>query len=174
VPRTVREHEIQETQALSNLTVNLAELVGPALAEDGYGTAAIFGILTTAFGAGALTGALVGLQWRPGHPMRAAFLAMAAWPLMLVAFAVFDILWNTAMAERIPPHALSRASSYEWMGSLVLLPVGLLAAGPAAEATSPETVLLVGGILTGTVLSLGLIPRETRHMRRIERDGSHV
>jgi hypothetical protein len=168
--------------------------LGPTLAEEGYGTAAIFGILTTAFGAGALTGALLGLRWRPEHPMRAAFLVIAAWPLMLVAFAaeapvavllllgaatgagfaLFDILWNTAMAERIPPHALSRASSYEWMGSLILLPVGFLAAGPAAEATSPEAVFLIGGILTGAVLSLGLIPRETRSMRRIERHGSHV
>ena len=169
-------------------------VLGPTLAEDGYGTAAIFGILTTAFGAGALAGAFVGLRWRPEHPMRAAFLVLAAWPLMVVAFAaeapvaavlvlgaatgmgfaLFDILWNTAMAERIPPQALSRASSYEWMGSLILLPAGLLAAGPAADATSPETALLVGGILTGTVLALGLIPRETRTMRRIERDASHV
>ncbi len=282
VPRTVPEHEIQEAQALSNLTVNLAELIGPALAtalvlgvgagwaflldaatfgvsawfltrvrtadapprpderrtllaelaegfqevrtrawlwvtvvvfavavplgyaplfvlgptlaEEGYGTAAIFGILTTAFGAGALAGALLGLRWRPEHPMRAAFLVIAAWPVMLVAFAaeapvalvlvlgaatgsgfaLFDIWWDTAMAERIPPHALSRASSYEWMGSLILLPVGFLAAGPAAEATSPETVIVVGAILTAAVLALGLIPRETRTMRRIERDGSHV
>jgi hypothetical protein len=35
-------------------------------------------------------------------------------------------------------------------------------------------VLVVGGILTGTVLALGLIPGETRSMRRIERDASHV
>ena len=282
VPRTVPEHEIQEAQALTNLSLNLAELVGPALAtvlvlgvgagwaflldaatfavsawfltrvhttdvppaaeerrtllaelaegfqevrtrawlwvtvvvfavalplgyaplfvlgptlaEEGYGTAAIFGILTTAFGAGALAGALLGLRWRPEHPMRAAFLVIATWPLMLLAFAaeapvpvvlllgaatgsgfaLFDILWNTAMAERIPPLALSRASSYEWMGSLILLPVGFLAAGPAAEATSPETVIVVGALLTGAVLALGLIPRETRTMRRIERDGSHV
>jgi hypothetical protein len=282
VPRTVPEDEIQEAQALSNLTVNLAELVGPALAtalvlgvgagwaflldaatfaasawfltrvrtteappsaekrrtllaelaegfhevrtrswlwvtvvvfalaiplgyapflvlgptlaEEGYGTAAIFGILTTAFGAGALAGALFGLRWRPERPMRAAFLVIAAWPLMMIFFAVeapvaivlplgaatgagfalFDILWNTAMAERIPAQALSRASSYEWMGSLVLLPVGFLAAGPAAEATSPETVMVVGAILTAVVLAVGLIPRETRRMRRIERDGSHV
>jgi MFS family permease len=171
-------------------------VLGPTLAEDGYGTAAIFGILTTAFGAGALAGALLGLRWRPEHPMRAAFLVIAAWPFMLIAFALeapvalvlvlvlgaatgagfamFDILWNTAMAERIPPHALSRASSYEWMGSLILLPVGFLAAGPAAEATSPETVLVVGGILTAVVLALGLIPRETRTMRRLERDAFRV
>ena len=282
VPRTVPEAEIQEAQALSNLTVNLAELAGPALAtalvlgvgagwaflldaatfgvsalllarvrtrdeppplaergtlladlaegfqevrsrawlwvtvvvfalaiplgyaplyvlgptlaEDGYGSAAVFGIVTTLFGAGALSGAVVGLRWRPEHPMRAAFLVLAGWPLLLVAFALaapvplvlvlafgmgsgfalFDIWWDTAMAERIPPHALSRASSYEWMGSLILLPVGYLAAGPAAEATSPETVMIVGGALTAAVLALGLIPRETRTMRRFDHDRSHV
>ena len=59
------------------------------------------------------------------------------------------------------------------MGSLTLLPVGFLAAGPAAEATSPETVIVVGAILTAVVLALGLLPRETRTLRRIEH-GSHV
>ena len=95
--------------------------------------------------------------------MRAAFLSIAVWPVMLVSFAprrpggargaargrrtgigfaLFDVFWNTTMAEQIPPHALSRASAYEWMGSLILLPVGYLAAGPVAEATSTETVLV--------------------------------
>jgi MFS family permease len=165
-------------------------VLGPTLAENGYDTAAVFGIVTTLFGVGALAGALAGLRWRPEHPMRAAFLVLAAWPVLLVAFAeaapvpvvlglaaltgagfaLFDIWWDTAMAERIPPHALSRASSYEWMGSLILLPVGFLASGPAAAATSPETVMVVGAILTATVLALGLIPRETRTMRRIEHE----
>src|SRR5215208_5450854 len=39
VPRTVPEGEIQEAQALSNLTVNFAELTGPALA-----TALVLGV----------------------------------------------------------------------------------------------------------------------------------
>jgi MFS family permease len=106
-----------------------------------------------------------------------AFAQSAPVPVVLVlaaatgaGFALFDVWWDTAMAERIPPHALSRASSYEWMGSLILLPVGYLAAGPAAEATSPETVMIVGGMLTAAVLALGLAPRETRTMRRIERE----
>ena len=85
-----------------------------------------------------------------------------------LGFALFDVLWNTAMAERIPPHALSRVSSYDWMGSLVLLPVGFLVAGPLAEATSAETVMILGGVLTAVVLALGLIPRETRMLERIE------
>jgi MFS family permease len=82
-----------------------------------------------------------------------------------VGFALFDVLWNTTMAEQIPPHALSRASAYEWMGSLALLPVGYLLAGPVADATSTETVLVGGAILTAIVLALGLLPRETRMLR---------
>jgi hypothetical protein len=54
------------------------------------------------------------------------------------------------------------------MGSLILLPVGYLAAGPIADATSTETVLVGGATLTATVLALGLLPRETRMLRRVE------
>ena len=63
-------------------------VLGPTIAKETYDSAAVFGIVTAAYGAGALIGALVGLRWRPRHPMRAAFLVTAAWPLMLVSFAV--------------------------------------------------------------------------------------
>jgi hypothetical protein len=125
--------------------------------------------------------------------MRAAFLVIAVWPLTIVSYAVgapvplvvllavwtgagfalFDVFWNTTMAEQIPPHALSRASAYEWLGSLALTPVGYLLAGPLAEATSAEAVLVGGAILTALVLALGLVPRDTRMLRRTEH-GSHV
>ena len=164
-------------------------VLGPAIAEDSYGSATLFGIVTTLFGAGALLGALSGLRWRPLHPMRAGFFIIAGWPLLLVAFglvapaalvfvlafvtgagfALFDVWWNTAMAERVPPHALSRVSAYDWMGSLILLPVGFLLAGPIAEATTDATVMVAGGVLTALFLVLGLIPRETRTLRRVER-----
>jgi MFS family permease len=163
-------------------------VLGPTVAEETYNSSAVFGVVTASYGAGALAGALIGFRWRPRHPMRAAFLVIAVWPIMLAAFAtgvtlllvvplavgtgigfaLFDVLWNTTMAEQIPPHALSRASAWEWMGSLILLPVGYLAAGPVADATSTETVLVGGALLTATVLALGLLPRDTRMLRRVE------
>ena len=134
-------------------------VLGPTVAENGYDSVALFGIVTTMLGAGAVAGALVGLRWRPRHPMRAAFLVLAPWPAFLVVFgasapvaivlllavtmglgfALFDVLWNTAMAERIPAHALSRVSSYDWMGSLILLPVGYLSSDrwPRQPALKP-------------------------------------
>jgi len=163
-------------------------VLGPTVAEETYDAAAVFGVVMAAYGAGALAGALIGFRWRPEHPMLAAFLVIAVWPVGIVSFALgapvavvlpltfatgigfalFDVFWNTTMAEQIPPHALSRASAWEWMGSLVLLPVGYLAAGPLADATSAETVLVGGAILTATVLALGLLPRETRTLRRVQ------
>jgi MFS family permease len=163
-------------------------VLGPTVAEETYDSAAIFGVVTAAYGAGALAGALIGFRWRPRRPMLAAFLVIAVWPVMIVSFALgapvvlvvplavatgigfalFDVFWNTTMAEQIPPRALSRASAWEWMGSLILLPVGYLAAGPLADATSSETVLVGGAILTGVVLALGLAPRETRTLQRVE------
>ena len=50
--------------------------------------------------------------------------------------------------------------------------VGRMAAGPLAEATSTETVLLGGAALTAAVLAIGLLPRETRMLRRAEHAGS--
>jgi hypothetical protein len=161
-------------------------VLGPTIAKETYDSAAVFGIVTAAFGAGALTGALIGLRWRPRHPMRAAFLMIAVWPLMLVSFALgapvalvlplavatgagfalFEVFWDTTMAERIPPHALSRASAWEWMGSLALLPLGYLLAGPAADASSAETVMVTGAILTAIAIAIGLIPRDTRTLTR--------
>jgi len=168
-------------------------VLGPTLAEETYNSAAVFGVVTAAYGAGALIGAVIGFRWRPTRPMLAAFAVISVWPVMIVAFAVgapvvvvvplavatgmgfalFDVFWDTTMAEQIPPDRLSRASAWEWMGSLLLLPVGYLAAGPLADATSIETVLVGGAILTAAVLSLGVLPRATRTLRRAEH-GTHV
>ena len=47
-----------------------------------------------------------------------------------------------------------------------------LAAGPLADASSTETVVVGGSILlTATVLALGLVPRETRTLCRAEHAG---
>ena len=59
-------------------------------------------------------------------------------------------------------------SSYDWMGSLALVPIGDPAAGLIARSVDPATVTLVGGIGLFGLLGLGLVPRETRELRRLE------
>lgn len=162
-------------------------VLGPIVAEEQYGGADVYGIVTAALGAGTIVGSLAGIRWRPLHPMRLGLLMAALWcpmaviyalgaPLAIVlpasvvggfGFAVFDVWWLTALAERIPPDRLSRVSAYDWMISLGLLPVGYLLAGPLADAVGSTAVLAAGSALAMIAWLLALLPRESRALQRL-------
>jgi hypothetical protein len=82
------------------------------------------------------------------------------------AIALFDVWWATALAEHIPPEKLSRVSSYDWMVSLGLLPIGYAIVGPISHALGAVSVLVGGSALACVALALGLAPRETRALER--------
>jgi MFS family permease len=162
-------------------------VLGPVVAREQYGDIGVYGLVSAVFGVGTIAGSLLGLGWRPRFPMRAAMLSIMAWPaiailyaagvtLVLVApamllagagIAMFDVWWTTALAERIPPDKLSRVSSYDWMVSLGLLPLGYALTGPLAGTLGAVNVLLGGSALAALAFALGLLPRETRMLRRL-------
>ncbi len=149
-----------------------------------YGGASRFGVLESVAGGGAVIGALLGIRWRPARPMLVGLLLTLFWPLQSIAFALasplagvivlaflaglgfslFEVWWETALVRHIPPHALSRVSAYDWMGSLALLPVGFAIAGPLAAALGARAVLGVGAGAALVMLSLALVPRSTRRL----------
>jgi hypothetical protein len=172
------------------LLAGLAPLLtlGATIAKEAYGTAAVYGIMQAFFGGGTLIGALTAGRWRPALPMRAAMLAVLAWPLAFGAFALgvpeaalyaitvlsglgvgsFGVWWETALAERIPPHLLSRVSAFDWMGSLALVPVGYVLAGVLGDALGAQETLGAGSVICLVALALGLLPRQTRTLARLE------
>jgi MFS family permease len=180
----------------ATLVVALAPffVLGASVARDVYGGEAAFGLISAAWGVGTVSGAVLGSRWRPYRPMRAAMLAALPWPaavtlyaagppqeVMYVAMAVagcglglFGVWWETALAQRVPAHLLSRVSAWDWMGSLALLPAGYLLAGPMADAFGGVRVLEVGGVLGVIAMALGLIPHSTRTMRRLEESPAPV
>jgi MFS family permease len=150
--------------------------LAPIVSRDAYGSAAVFGVLESVGGAGALLGAVAGMAWRPRRPLKTGMLLVLVWPLMGAslaaraplavvvvlslatgfAFAQLMILWETALARYIPPRALSRVSSYDWMGSLALLPAGYLVVGPLASTFGARAVLGFGSALGAVLLAAGL------------------
>jgi hypothetical protein len=50
------------------------------------------------------------------------------------------------------------------MGSLALLPLGYIVAGPLGDAVGGRTVLGVGGVIGLALLALGLVARSTREL----------
>jgi MFS family permease len=162
-------------------------VLGPAVAREQYGHIAIYGVVETSIGLGTIIGSLIGIGWRPRHPMRLAMLAIILWPLSAILYAsgvtlvlvvpavviagvgiaLFDVWWMTALAERIPPQALSRVTSYDWMVSNALLPLGYIIAGPLAAELGAVNVMVGGSSLACVAFALGLLPRETRMLERL-------
>jgi|HubBroStandDraft_2_1064218.scaffolds.fasta_scaffold00167_11 MFS family permease len=162
-------------------------VLGPIVAREQYGHIAVYGIVEAAIGLGTIVGSIVAVSWRPRYPMRLGMLATSLWPLAAIlyaagvtlalvipasvlggaGFALFDVWWLTALAERIPPHALSRVTSYDWMVSLGLLPLGYAVMGPLAERLGATNVLLGGAALAAVAFTAGLLPRQTRMLERL-------
>ncbi len=142
-------------------------VLGPVVAKDHLGGAAAWGGVLTAQSVGlVLSGALM-LRWRPRRMLLVATLAMIPTgllsfslarpePLVVVIAAafvggfcleIFGVMWITTMQQEIPPHMLSRMTSYDALGSFALIPLGLLAAGPVAAAIGyPATFVGAGAI----------------------------
>jgi MFS family permease len=152
----------------------------PLVAEDELGGASAYATILTAMGVGAILGGLVALRVEPPRPLATAFVLIlfevpvylalaAAAPVALIASLAFvssiafnfaNTLWNTVLQANIPAHALSRVSSYDWLGSLVFLPAGYMLAGPAAEAfgVSETLVFAAAWSVASTLLVLSLEP----------------
>jgi hypothetical protein len=163
------------------------EVLGASVAHGLYGSSAVFGVTNAALGVGTATGALICTRWRPHRPLRAAMIASIPWPAAIALFAVgppvlvlyplvalagagigaFAVWWETALAQRIPPHLLSRVTAWDWMGSLALLPLGYLLAGPIADQVGAVRVLRVGGIVGSVALACGLLAGSTRSLTAV-------
>jgi predicted MFS family arabinose efflux permease len=160
------------------------QALGPLVVRDVYGHVSLFGIFTVLYGIGSVAGSIVATRLRRRRPLRDALSGAFLWPLPALVVAlgtpravtgallllsgiqsgIFIVVWETALARHIPPSVLSRVSSYDWMGSLALLPVGYIAAGPLADAFGARTVLGVGGAVGIVAILLPLIPRTTREL----------
>ena len=163
-------------------------VLGAAVGDEVYGSDGVYGLANAAWGVGTVTGAVLGSRWKPHRPMRAAVLCAVPWPLVIAVYGygpplpvlyavmaaggagigLFAVWWEIALAQRIPPHLLSRVSAWDWMGSLALLPVGYLLAGPLAARLGGQEVMVGGGLLGSAVMALALLPRSTRTLARWE------
>lgn len=164
-------------------------VVGPYIAknDDRLGIAG-WGWVVGAEGVGVLLMTLV-LMWVPlKRPLRMGMIGISlfAIPLtmlglhpvvVLVAIAaflagagaeVFSTGWSVAMMENIPTDKLSRVSSYDMLGSFVVMPIGTLVYGWLITHADPATVLTTSGIIYALIaVSTAFVPSVWR-MGRVE------
>jgi MFS family permease len=129
-------------------------VLGPVLAEQEYDGASSWAVVVAVFGVGSVAGNVIALRWRPSRPLAVAAVALVVAScqalivgsgLSIAAIAalegvtgvgvsLFFTLWESVLAEQIPERSISRVSSYDYLCSTGLMPVGLALAGPAADA----------------------------------------
>ena len=160
--------------------------LGPAQAKATIGAQA-WGIVLSAQSVGLLVTTFVMLRRPLRRPLRSGMLGIA-WLgvpmlvlgrdphlglLVLATFVagagteVFSLGWTLSMQEHVPPDLLSRAYSYDALGSLVAVPVGELAFGPLGAAFGYGPVLVASGLVYIAISLLTLTSPSVRDLRRV-------
>jgi MFS family permease len=151
-------------------------VLGPYISKAELGGASAYATITAFAGVGSIIGSLVALRFRPSRQLVASFLAIVIWTPVLIGFALaapvpvisalalvaaagmnFGVtIWFTALQQHIPQHALSRVSSYDWAGSVLVLPLGYILVGPLADRFGAAEVLYAAAVWT-IVSSLAIL-----------------
>ncbi|GAU69725.1 putative drug resistance protein [Streptomyces sp. NBRC 110611] len=173
--------------ALVNGLLSAAESVyGPLVAEQHLGGAGPWGLALAAFGAGTVGGALLMTRYQPRRllltgtlcvfplalPSAALAIPLPAAGLAAIMFGtgitveIFSVTWMMALHQEIPEEKFSRVSSYDWFGSLAMVPVATALAGPAQDLIGRTAALwscaVLITLLTAAVLCVPDIRRLTR------------
>jgi MFS family permease len=163
-------------------------VLGPAVAKGHLHGPFGWGLVLTAESIGLIGGGLLLLRRRPRRLLLAAtlgylftipFLLGLAVPLPLAGVAAlalvagvgsetFGVLWDTAMQQEIPQDRLSRVSSYDALGSFALIPLGLAAAGPVAQAVGTGRTLFGAALVSLTATLAVLLVGQVRTIERRE------
>jgi MFS family permease len=79
---------------------------------------------------------------------------------------VFSLGWNLAMQEHVPDDMLSRAYSYDALGSFAAIPLGQLAVGPLGAVFGVRETIFVCGVLFVVISVATLGSRSVRELQR--------
>jgi MFS family permease len=158
----------------------------PLVVKQHYGGAFYYGLVGAAFGLGLVLGGLIVLRWHPARPLLVSCLCampfglglwliafLVPYPILLAeqvfagtGLAMHLALWFTVFQEQVPEHARSRVSSYDALGSFVLVPLGTATAGPLAGAIGVKETLIAAGVVTVGMNLLVVLQPVVWSMRR--------
>ncbi len=163
--------------------------LGPALASETIGRQA-WGWVLSAESVGVLVATVVLLRLPLPRPLFVGMVGAAALgaPIVLLGLApstallvgaslvagigleVFGMGWNLALQEHVPDAQLSRAYSYDALGSIAAVPVGQLVYGPLGDRFGLAPVVTVSGVAYVVIALSVLASRSVRRLPRVVPD----
>lgn len=161
-------------------------VLGPIVAKHHYSGASAWAALVSSFSVGTIVGGLAALRVRPSRPLLvscafAVLLALqplalglllplpaliAVWAIAGFGLAIHLALWFTVFQTHVPEAARSRVSSYDALGSFVLLPLGSAVAGPVAALVGVAPTLIGTAVVEAVCLGIILVQPSVRALGR--------
>ncbi|MBO0841905.1 MAG: MFS transporter [Nocardioides sp.] len=161
--------------------------LGPVRAKETGLGASGWGLVLTAQGIGVLIMTLTLMRVRLERPLVAGMIGMAVFALPMIALGLrpmmplilitsflsgfgiqmFSLSWQVTMQEHVPGALLSRAASYDQLGSFAAVPIGQLAMGSLGAAFGVGNMLLVAGIGSFVVALVTLLSPAVRNLARV-------
>jgi len=172
--------------SIGNFASQAWGVLAPLVMKEHYGGATTYGLVLSVFAVGLVLGGLIVLRWHPSRPLLVSCLCSAPFglglwmiafvvplPVLLAAqfvagtgLAIHLALWFTVFQQQVPEAARSRVSSYDALGSFVLVPLGTAAAGPIAAAIGVKETLIGAGAITVAMSALVLAQPVVWSIRR--------
>jgi MFS family permease len=148
--------------AYSGIVLPAVYVLGPVSISERLGGPGAWAVVVVSFGLGCVLGDVLLLRFRPRYAMRTAAIALilassqaaiygsgvvlaVMCALQFVAgigVTAFFTLWEVSLQEHVPGEALSRVSSFDYLASTMLMPVGTAVVGPVAAAVGTQETLL--------------------------------
>jgi MFS family permease len=164
-------------------------VLGPVIAKADYSGATTWSLVLAGNATGAIVGVFVAMAWWPKRPIRTGILlslgcgfplmllgasapiwtVVAAGVLMGLGFQLFTVYWLTTMQLEVPAQALSRVAAYDAFGSIMLGPLGLVAAGPAERLMGAHPAIAVAGAACVLIPALALLSPQVRSLSTARR-----
>ncbi len=161
-------------------------VIGPVLMSDHYDGARSWAVITALFGIGNILGDVLLLLWRPAYALRVGALMLVGascqaaiigshlpvWGIglleLLTGICVTGTftLWETSLGEHIPAGSLSRVSSYDYLSSTGMIPLGNVLVGLLAATFGVYPALLVMTVVGITAALVVVSIPAVRHLPR--------
>jgi hypothetical protein len=172
-------------------------VLGPVLADTQFDGASGWALIVAAFGVGALIGDFILLKWRPRFALRVAAFALVGascqagiigsglglWPIAIlelvtgICVTLCFTLWETSLQEHISPTAISRVSSYDYLTSTGMVPLGNVVAALSGALLGVQQSLLymsavavVVALIVVAIPSVRRLPRASTVARPVQPD----
>lgn len=177
------------SHALWNFAITALFVLGPVVALRHLGGASAWGWISASMGAGSIIGGLIALRLMPSRPLIVANLALTPAALQMIAIAVplpvplimvacavgwagltfLNEVWFATVPQLLPQEVLARANSFDWLLSLIAMPIGFAIWGPLSDHIGiPSTLVAASVLLTVPTFLIILLVPGVRHVKRTD------